>query len=121
MERCVFKHINNYLLSHNIIAHCQSGFTKGDSAINQLVDITNNIGKALDDGKEFRIVFCDVSKAFDKVWHRGLLNKLKNYGFGGNIIIWLEHYLQDRLQRVAINGCYSSWQYINAGVPQGLY
>jgi hypothetical protein len=53
MERCVFKHINNYLLNHIIIMHCQSGFTKGDSAINQLVDITNNIGKALDDGKEF--------------------------------------------------------------------
>jgi hypothetical protein len=57
MEQCVFKHINNYLLNHNIIMHCQSGFTKGDSAINQMVDITNNIGKALDDGKEFRIVF----------------------------------------------------------------
>jgi hypothetical protein len=93
MERCVFKHINNYLLSHNIIAHCQSGFTKGDSAINQLVEITNNIGKVLDDGKEFRIVFCDVSKAFDKAWHRELLHKLKNYGFVGNII-WVEHYLQ---------------------------
>jgi GH25 family lysozyme M1 (1,4-beta-N-acetylmuramidase) len=44
---------------------------------------------------------------------------LKNYGFGGNIIIWLEHYLQDRFQRVVINGCYTSWQYLNAGVPQG--
>jgi hypothetical protein len=54
MERCVFKHINNYLLSHNIITHFQSGFTKGDSAINQLVDITNNIGKVLDDGKELK-------------------------------------------------------------------
>jgi hypothetical protein len=107
------------MLNHNIIAHCQSGFTKGDSAINQLVNITNNIGKALDDGKEFRIVFCDVSKAFDKVWHRGLLHQLTNSGFGGNIIIWLEHYLQYRFERVAINGCYSSWQYINAGVPQG--
>ena len=47
------------------------------------------------------------------------MHKLKNYGFGGNIIIWLEHYLQDRFQRVAINGCYSSWQYLNASVPQG--
>jgi hypothetical protein len=72
MERSLFKLTNNYLLNHNIRTHCQSDFTKGDSAINQLVDITNNIGKALDDGKAFRIVFCDVSKAFDKVWHRGL-------------------------------------------------
>ena len=118
MERCVLKHINNYLLNHNIITHFQPGFAKGDSAINQLVDITNNIGKALDDGKEFRIVFYEISKAFDKDWYSGILHKLKNYGFGGNIIIWLEHYLQDRFQRVAINGCYSSWQYINSGVPQ---
>ena len=66
------------------------------------MDITNNIGKTLDDGQEFRIVFCDDSKAFDKVWHRGLLHILKNYGFGGNIIICLEHYLQDRFKRVAI-------------------
>jgi hypothetical protein len=72
MERSLFKLTNNYLLNHNIRTHCQSDFTKGDLAINQLVDITNNIGKALDDGKAFRIVFCDVSKAFDKVWHRGL-------------------------------------------------
>jgi hypothetical protein len=74
MERRVFKHINKYLLNHNIIAHCPSGFTKGDLVNNQLVDITNNIGKVLDDEKEFRIVFCDVSMAFDKVWHRGILH-----------------------------------------------
>jgi hypothetical protein len=67
MERCLLKHTNNYLLNDNIIAHCQSDYTKGDSAINQLVDITNNIGKILDNRMEFRIVFCDVSKAFDKV------------------------------------------------------
>jgi hypothetical protein len=48
----------------------------------------------------------------------GIVDFCINYGFGGNIIICLEHYLQDRFQRVAINGCYSSWQYINAGVPQ---
>ena len=72
MERCLLKHTNYYLLNHNIRTHCQSDFTKGNSSINQLVDITNNIGKALDDGKEFRIVFFDVNKAFDKVWHRGL-------------------------------------------------
>jgi hypothetical protein len=43
------------MLNHNIIAHCQSGFTKGDSAINQLVNITNNIGKALDDERNFEL------------------------------------------------------------------
>jgi hypothetical protein len=49
MERCVFKHIHNYLLKNNIIINNQSGFTKGDSAIYQLINITNDFGKALDD------------------------------------------------------------------------
>jgi hypothetical protein len=50
-----------------ILTTCQSGFTKRDSAVNQLINITNDFGKALDSGKEVRIVFCDISKAFDRV------------------------------------------------------
>jgi hypothetical protein len=67
MERCVFKHIHNYLLENNIIINNQSGFTKGDSAIYQLINITNDFSKALDEGKEVRVIFCDISKAFDRV------------------------------------------------------
>jgi hypothetical protein len=52
MERCVCKHIHNYLLENNIITNSQSGFTKGDSAIHQLINITNEFGKALDEDKE---------------------------------------------------------------------
>jgi hypothetical protein len=48
MERCVFKHIHNYLLENNIIINNQSGFTNGDSAIYQLINITNEFGKALE-------------------------------------------------------------------------
>jgi hypothetical protein len=52
MERCAYKHIYNFLLENRIISSNQSGFTPGDSAINQLLYITNKFGKALDDGKE---------------------------------------------------------------------
>jgi hypothetical protein len=48
---CVFKHIHNYLLENNIIINNLSGFTNGDSAIYQLINITNDFGKALDEGK----------------------------------------------------------------------
>jgi hypothetical protein len=61
----------------------QSGFTKGDSAIYKLINITNEFGKALDEGKEVRVIFCDLCKAFDRVWHRGLLKKLESIGFCG--------------------------------------
>jgi hypothetical protein len=75
MERCVYKHIYNFLLQNRSISSNQSGFTPGDSAINQLLYIANEFGKALDDGNEVRVVFCDISKAFDRVWHNGLLTK----------------------------------------------
>jgi hypothetical protein len=63
----------------------------------------NEFGKALDDGKEVRVVFCDVSKAFDQVWHKGLLTKLKSIGIHGPFLSWIENYLLDRKQRVVIN------------------
>jgi hypothetical protein len=53
MERCVYEHIHNHLLDNDILTTCQSGFTKGDYAVNQLINITNDFGKALDSGKEF--------------------------------------------------------------------
>ncbi len=65
------------------------------------------------------MVFCDVSRAFDRVWHKGLLFKLERVGVAGPLLEWLKDYLKDRMQRVVINGQMSSWQYILAGVPQG--
>ena len=80
MERSVYKYIYNYLLANCIITPHQSGFTRDDSAINQLLFITNEFGKALDEGKEIRVVFCDISKVFDRVWHIGLQKKIKSIG-----------------------------------------
>ena len=64
-------------MANCIITPHQSGFTRSDSAINQLLFITNESEKALDEGKEIRVVFCDISKAFDRVWHIGLSKKFR--------------------------------------------
>ena len=119
MERCIYKHVYNFLLKNSIITPHQSGFTPGDSAINQLLSLTNEFGKALDEGKEIRVVFCDISKAFDRVWHKGLLNKLENIGIQGSLLLWIKNYLTDRKQRVVIESAHSKWRTIKAGVPQG--
>ena len=58
----------------------QSGFIPGDSTVNQLTFLYNIFCRALDDGKEARVVFCDISKAFDRVWHAGLVHKLEAAG-----------------------------------------
>ena len=57
----------------------------------------------------------DISKAFDKVWHKGLIYKLRHYGCTGNLLAPLTDYLINRKQRVVLNGQHSSW----AGVSQG--
>lgn len=119
MECCVYKHVHNYLLENNIININQYGFTKGDSAVNQLVSITNEFGNALDSGKEIRVVICGISKAFDRVWHKGLIHKLKQAGISDNLLSWFGNYLNGRCQSVDINGSISDWLTIRASVPQG--
>ena len=66
-----------------------------------------------------RSVFLDMSKAFDKVWHEGLLFKLKQNEISGKLLTLLKNYLSNRRQRVLINGSSSQWGDIESGVPQG--
>ena len=87
--------------------------------MNQLIDIYNTFCKALDEGKEVRAVFCDISKAFDRVWHKCLLYKSNRAGITGSLLSWFTNYLSNRSQRVFLHGANSSWKTIKAGVPQG--
>jgi ribonuclease P/MRP protein subunit RPP40 len=66
-----------------------------------------------------RAIFLDISKAFDKVWHKGLIFKLKRNGVSGKLLNFFESYLNNRKQRVALNGFYSDYASIESGVPQG--
>ena len=86
MENIVHKHVFIFFKDNNVITTLQSGFVPDDSNTNQLLDICNTFCKAFDEGKEVRAVFCDVSKAFDRVWHKGLLFKLKSVGINGTLL-----------------------------------
>ena len=92
-------------------------FILGDSCVNQLIAITHEIYKSFDD--KMKGVFIDISKAFDKVRHKGLLLKLSLNGISGNLLKPLRDFLHCRKQQVVLNGQNSSWQNVNAGVTQG--
>ena len=76
LERLIFNEMFSFFLSNNLLAPNQSGFKPGDSCINQLLSITHEIYSSFDDGFEVRSVFLDISKAFNKVWHEGIIFKL---------------------------------------------
>ena len=119
LEKIVHKHLFNFVREHDLLSALQSGFIPGDSTVNQLIDIYNTFCKSLDEGKEVRAVFCDISKAFDRVWHKGLIFKLESIGVSDSLLRWFSDYLVERKQRVVLPGAASSWKNIKAGVPQG--
>ena len=100
MERCVHKRPYNYVTANHI-----------------LTPLT--FCEAVDCGKEVRAVFCDISKAFDRVWHRGLLHKLSGICCSDKVLCWFRSYLSGRKQRVVVGGQASHWASVEADVPQG--
>ena len=120
-EKIIFNNLYSYLNVNNLITNNQSGFRPGDSTTNQLVYLTNKIHEAFKNphSLEVRAVFLDISKAFDKVWHEGLIFKLKQNGISGNLLNLFENYLTNRKQRVVLNGSHSDYTSIESGVPRG--
>jgi hypothetical protein len=99
MERIVYKHVYNHLVNNSLIYKYQSGFFPKHSTVH--------------------FVFCDFSKAFEKVWHKGLIHKMNSYGIQGKLIKWFENYLFKRRQKVINKNSWSSFEPVSAGVPQG--
>ena len=82
-EKIIFNNIYRYLVANDLISKHQSGFHSGDSTTNQLLFLVHTIHSALGEQKEVLSIFLDMSKAFDKVWHDGLLFKLQRNGIEG--------------------------------------
>ena len=99
----------------------QSRYRPSDSFINQLLSIVHTISSAFDRNPTLDVcaVFLDISKAFDRVWHQGLIYKLCQSGVCGNLLLLIRSFLENRKQRTLLNGKTSTWGNISAGVPQG--
>ena len=119
MERVVFKYLYNFFQINNLIYPYQSGFIPGHSTVYQLIDIYHQICQSIDAKQHTCMVFCDISKAFDRVWHKGLIFKLRQNGIHGELLSSISDYLSQRKQKVFIGSSMSDFQFLSAGVPQG--
>ena len=119
MKDLFLKKCLGFFLEKKIITLHQFGLKPDDSCINQLLSITHEIHKYFDNGLEVRCVFLDISKAFYKVWHDGIIFKLEQNSISGDLLYFLIDFLSGRKQRVVFNGQVSAWASVNAGDLQG--
>ena len=101
-ERLIFNEMFRVFLANNLLAPNQSGFKQVTLVLISLYQLLMKF--------EVRSIFLDMSKAFDKVWHEGIIFKLKQNGISDDL---LSDYLRNRKQRVTLNGQSSSWTNVN--------
>ena len=120
-EKFLFNLIFKFLDYNNLLHSNQPGFRPSDSCEYQLLLIVHDIYASFDccPSLEVRGVFLDISKAFDQVWHGGLIYKLQSLEISRLPLKCIESFLWNRFQRVLLNGQSSSWLPLLAGVPQG--
>lgn len=105
----------------NIIIPEQHGFSKGKSTLTNLLTFTDYIYDSFHKHKQVDTINTDFAKAFDRVLHSILLNKLFNCGIHGSLLRWLESYITNRLLTVVVNGYNSNSFVPPSGVPQGSH
>lgn len=120
LEKLVHEQVVEYINMIDAVPKLQSGFRKGHSTVTALLKVTNDIKKAMDDGKITILALLDLSKAFDCVHHQLLLTKLRCLGFSKAVVKWFQSYLTGRMLRVCLNEVFKSdWAEIFTCVPQG--
>ena len=120
----VFKKlVNNRIVDHlakcGLFSDFQRGFRSSRSTADLLTVVSDRIARAFKRSGATRAVALDISKAFDRAWHAGLLHKLKSYGISGQIFGLISSFLSNSWLQVVLDGKSSQEYPVNAGVPQG--
>ena len=119
METLIRDSLMDYLKRNNILSRLQFGFVSGRSTVLQLLKVMDHWTETLDKGGNVDVVYCDFLKAFDKVPHKRLIQKLKFYGVQNPVLGWIRASLSERKQRVMVNGSLSDWKEVLSGILQG--
>ena len=119
------KLVNNRIVDHlekcGLFSDFQYGFRSSRSTADLLTVASDRIARAFNRSGATRAVALDLSKAFDRVWHAGLLHKLKSYGISGQTFGLISSFLSNRWLRVVLDGQSSQEYPVNAGVLKSLF
>lgn len=118
-EKVIYKRIHSFLTSNGFFSGRQYGYKNKCGTRNCVIELLEEAYRQLDDGKIVTGLMLDLSKAFDLVEHRLLLEKCQVYGLRGQVNDLLSSYLNGRKQFVRVNGLDSSMLNVQCGVPQG--
>ena len=118
-ESILNRKIWEHLSSSNLISDRQYGFRKERSTGDLLSFLSERWSSSLRDFGESFAVALDISKAFDRVWHKALISKLPSFGFYPSLCNLISDFLSDRFIAAVVDGHRSSFKSINSGVPQG--
>jgi hypothetical protein len=119
MESIMLTRLNNFFTKYNLLDQNQFGFRKKCSTKDAITTFFSKIYNALDKNNLLIAILLDLSKAFDKVNHEFLLNKLSFYGIRGFTLLWIKNFLTNRICKTYINNTFSQKNHITSGVPQG--
>eukprot|EP00061_Rhincodon_typus_P009703 g33394.t1 len=75
--------------------------------------------KITDDGRAVDVVYMDFGKAFDKIPHGRLVQKVKSHGIRGELARWIQNWLSHKRQKIVVERCFLEWSAVTSGVPQG--
>jgi len=119
MERVIVTHMLLHLERHNLLSKEQHGFLQKRSTLTNLTETMNDWTLSLENKTTQTAVYIDFKRAFDMVPHDKLLYKLRVYGFGGNLLLWIGNFLKNRTQATKVGSSISSFKSISSGVIQG--
>ena len=118
-ENLANKRIVDHLEKCGLFSDFRYDFRSSRSTADLLTVVSDRVARAFNRSGATRAVALDISKAFDRAWHAGLLHKLKSRGISGQISGLTSSFLSNRRLRVVLDGKSSQEYPVNAGVPQG--
>ena len=118
-EKVVNNRVVDYQEKCGLFSDFQYGFRSSRSTADLLTVVSDRIARAFNRSGTTRVVGLDISEAFYRVWHAGLLHKLQSYGISGKIFDLISFFLSNRQLRVVLDRKSSQEYPVNAGVPQG--